>query len=438
MKKFGFVLFISGCWLLVSGYCTHAQDETLTLLTYYPAPYGVYNALKVGTAEADVAGITAPLQVGGASPVDTSIYAEQNSGGEAAAGYAGYFINNVAASTGIYTVGQLYGIEAISNSVDGSGGHFENTSETGTTYGVWARNGPDNVGVDSGAGVYGESNYYGVWGKCVSDIGSGVYADGFAQGALALKAITKNDTSAPYAGYFEGGGTDGCLLVTSSGSATGLSSGRGGLVLKYGLVEESGRLDLQTYPTPFKITRSTGNLRFYWGEGQRMKLTSGGDLYILGTLTQNSYDFAEMMKFNENITELEPGDVVCINPDSSNILQKSNSPYSKNLAGVISEKPAVLGNQFYDPLEQDEEDSENKNPLIDIKNNALPVAILGIVKTKVSCENGEIKPGDLLTTSSTPGHAMKAADLKIGTIVGKALEPLKEGKGKILVLVCLM
>ena len=66
-----------------------------------------------------------------------------------------------------------------------------------------------------------------------------------------------------------------------------------------------------------------------------------------------------------------------------------------------------------------------------------PVALAGRVPCKVSAENGPIEIGDLLTTSSTPGHAMKAIDPEVGNIVGKALEPLQKDKGKIMVLVSL-
>jgi hypothetical protein len=57
-----------------------------------------------------------------------------------------------------------------------------------------------------------------------------------------------------------------------------------------------------------------------------------------------------------------------------------------------------------------------------------PVALTGQVPCKVSLENGPIEPGDLLTTSSTPGYAMKAtADIDhIGTIIGKALMPFNK------------
>jgi hypothetical protein len=73
----------------------------------------------------------------------------------------------------------------------------------------------------------------------------------------------------------------------------------------------------------------------------------------------------------------------------------------------------------------------------DTRENELPVAITGIVPCKVSAENGPIHRGDLLTTSATPGHAMKATELKLGTILGKALSELDSGTGVIDILVVL-
>jgi hypothetical protein len=69
----------------------------------------------------------------------------------------------------------------------------------------------------------------------------------------------------------------------------------------------------------------------------------------------------------------------------------------------------------------------------------IPLAILGIVPCKVSAENGPVRAGDLLVTSSTPGYAMKGTDRQrmLGAVVGKALEPLTDGKGMIQVLVTL-
>ena len=64
------------------------------------------------------------------------------------------------------------------------------------------------------------------------------------------------------------------------------------------------------------------------------------------------------------------------------------------------------------------------------------LALVGIVPVKVSAEGGPIQPGDLLVTSSTPGHAMRWAgpDLCPCSVVGKALEPMDEEQGVILVL----
>jgi hypothetical protein len=69
----------------------------------------------------------------------------------------------------------------------------------------------------------------------------------------------------------------------------------------------------------------------------------------------------------------------------------------------------------------------------------MPLALIGRVCCKVDADYCPIEIGDLLTTSPTPGHAMKAADpLKaFGTVIGKALHPLESGHGLIPILVAL-
>ena len=61
----------------------------------------------------------------------------------------------------------------------------------------------------------------------------------------------------------------------------------------------------------------------------------------------------------------------------------------------------------------------------------------GRVWVYVDASFGAVQPGDLLTTSSTPGHAMLASDhgRAFGAVIGKAMTELKEGKGLVLVLV---
>jgi len=65
--------------------------------------------------------------------------------------------------------------------------------------------------------------------------------------------------------------------------------------------------------------------------------------------------------------------------------------------------------------------------------------LTGRVYVQADTSNGPIRPGDLLTTSATPGYAMKVTDHSRahGAIIGKAMTGLKEGKGLALVLVSL-
>ena len=64
-----------------------------------------------------------------------------------------------------------------------------------------------------------------------------------------------------------------------------------------------------------------------------------------------------------------------------------------------------------------------------------PVALSGIVLCKVDARFSPIRAGDLLTTSLTPGHAMRAQNPRPGTIIGKALESLGSGTARIKILV---
>ena len=68
-----------------------------------------------------------------------------------------------------------------------------------------------------------------------------------------------------------------------------------------------------------------------------------------------------------------------------------------------------------------------------------PVALTGRVYCWADASNGSIQPGDLLTTSDIPGHAMKVTDYARaqGAIIGKAMSSLEEGEGLVLVLVTL-
>jgi hypothetical protein len=154
------------------------------------------------------------------------------------------------------------------------------------------------------------------------------------------------------------------------------------------------------------------------GCSERFHITSTGT-YVAGS------DFAEALPARGDKTSYEPGDVLIVSTDAPGLVEKSSQPYDARVAGVFSTRPGILG--------------ANKNGATRVDPGDLPVAIVGVVPTKVSTENGAVQVGDLLTTSGTPGYAMRCTDRLrcIGAIVGKAMEPLRDQKGVIKVLVML-
>ncbi len=109
--------------------------------------------------------------------------------------------------------------------------------------------------------------------------------------------------------------------------------------------------------------------------------------------------------------------------DQNGHVDKSSDPYSTLVAGIYATKPGVIGRR----------ESLGKG------GDELPMAMVGIVPTKVSAENGAIRQGDLLVTSSTSGYAMKGTDRSrmLGAVIGKAMGSLDSGTGMIEVLVTL-
>jgi hypothetical protein len=69
----------------------------------------------------------------------------------------------------------------------------------------------------------------------------------------------------------------------------------------------------------------------------------------------------------------------------------------------------------------------------------LAIALSGTVYCMVDASYAPVQPGDLLTTSDTPGHGMKAADpaRAFGAVLGKALRPLSGGRGLVPIIVSL-
>ena len=139
------------------------------------------------------------------------------------------------------------------------------------------------------------------------------------------------------------------------------------------------------------------------------------DTFHASTFVVGSADVAEWVNLSG---EAEPGDVLELDPNTVAAYRLSQAACSPLVAGVISTKPGVVLGQ---------EGAFAQRALL---------ALTGIVPVKATNEGGPIQPGDLLVTSSTPGHAMRWAgsDPCPCALVGKALEPMAKENGVILVL----
>ncbi len=161
-------------------------------------------------------------------------------------------------------------------------------------------------------------------------------------------------------------------------------------------------------------------------DGPIMSLESGaffnGNVVVTGDIVLQNADCAEEFAIKD-LEMIEPGTVMVLGEEGS--LCQSTEAYDKKVAGVVSGagdlKPGLI-------LDKQSEST-----------NRMPIALMGKVYCKVDAQHAAIEVGDLLTTSPTPGHAMKATDptKAFGTIIGKALRPLAAGKGLIPILVAL-
>ena len=147
-----------------------------------------------------------------------------------------------------------------------------------------------------------------------------------------------------------------------------------------------------------------------------------GNLVVDGNIAAKYQDVAEWVPAAE---QLDAGTVVVLDANKSNQVISSSKSYDTRVAGVISAQPGItLG-----------EKGDEK----------VLVATTGRVLVNVDATSGPIQIGDLLVTSDREGFAMKSAPVEIGgarihrpgTLIGKALEPLAGGTGKILVLLSL-
>ncbi len=227
---------------------------------------------------------------------------------------------------------------------------------------------------------------------------------------------------------------DGGLIMGFSGNGTRIfeldteiNSGAPNMVLEHPsvgnasqlffTVDSGGRLDFRNAAGATTISIDSDN-----GDG-----TSGNGVITTQVLAiTGGSDLSENFDIRAFDGLVKPGMVVCIDPDHPGKLVVSHRSYDRTVAGVISGAGGVVPGM-------------RMGQVGSVANGDHPVALSGRVYVFADTSDGPIRPGDLMTTSNIPGHAMKVARHSgvTGAILGKAMTSLDSGRGLVLILIAL-
>lgn len=329
--------------------------------------------------------------------------------------------------------GGIYGESTLFNGVRGVSYAPGHGAVVGVSENHTNQAGPGVFGQSDGTGVWGQSKtWMGVYGNSSSTTGgAGVMGEAAGAGVIGKSQTwhgvygeTPSTTGgAGVWGEHKGSGA-GVVGKSVSGVGVWATSGTGEAV--HAETQSPGVAAIAAYNLNAagtgaavfaKKAGNVGHAGFF-----------DGDVHVTGTLSADrdivltNADCAEEFTIAES-DQVEPGTVMVLG--ESDVLLSCQTAYDKRVAGVVSGagnyKPAIV---------------LDKQPA---QSNRRPLALMGKVYCKVDAGYGSVAVGDLLTTSPTPGHAMKADDpLKsFGSVIGKALRPLQAGQGLIPILIAL-
>jgi hypothetical protein len=302
--------------------------------------------------------------------------------------------------------------------------------------------------------VYAYSQYANGTGITGIGAGKGVHGEATGSSGIGVKGVAP---STGLAGYFVGpfrvdGPTTLNGAATINGSITVASGNNIYMPSNSSIMNESGKPVFHTGWTGVFGDYTDIKSGYDWGSGEPVAVVAGanGMFVTKGDASGNPHAVTLMRvdtdgklvcevlqilggadlseKFNvrqaSGDSPPSPGMIVSIDPARPGGLIVSQRAYDHKVAGVISGAGGV-----------------NPGLLISQKGSeadgASPVALSGRVYCWADASPGAIEPGDILTSSDVPGHAMKATDHEKthGAVLGKAMSPLKSGKGLVLVLV---
>ncbi len=217
---------------------------------------------------------------------------------------------------------------------------------------------------------------------------------------------------------------DSTLAVSDSLEVTGSISAKSGSYKIYEGTNLRGYITGgwdSSYNELIVFKNAAGNKNFYFTQ-------IGRGFADHGWYTFSPYVSMHFIPDNKEKKDYEIGDVVAI--DNWKVI-KTNNSYDKTVIGVIATDEGFISI----PKELKEELKNNKS-LDDF--DVVPVAYLGDIKVKVCNENGPIKSGDLLVSSSISGVAMKGTPESFeeyAAVIGKAREDFNGVSGEIMVAV---
>jgi hypothetical protein len=248
-------------------------------------------------------------------------------------------------------------------------------------------------------------------------------ADNQGSGAISLRKTNGNAGLRLYGGpgsgslfAYDTSGTETIQMLAAATSTTGAE-----LRLRNGSGNTTIEMDGDWTPA------NCGTLRLFKSDGTdtiRLQADFNGEGRIITQVLEitGGSDLSE--NFDIQSPNAVPGMIVSIDPAHPGELAVSTRAYDRTVAGVVSGaggvKPGML-------MGQHGSKADGKRP----------VALTGRVYCFVDADAGAIEPGDLITTSATPGHGMKVNDhaRAQGAIIGKAMTGLANGKGLVLMLV---
>ena len=250
----------------------------------------------------------------------------------------------------------------------------------------------------TGKGVFGFTNGSGA-GVRASNSGTGPAVQATNTNGAGIPGATiraqNQSTSSGIAGYFETRGTDATLVLENKGSGPLLKGFGNNNSIEAFRIENNGTAIVRV-----------------------LQITGGADLSEQFEVTESSNPVSP--------EAIPPGMLVSIDAQNPGKLVISSQAYDRKVAGIISGAGGIATGMLM---------GQNGSAA----DGSTPVALAGRVYCWADASQDTIEPGDLLTTSDTPGHAMKVTDhvKSQGAIIGKAMTGLAQGKGLVLVLVTL-